>query len=42
MNKLIFIAKSYDLVVGDRFELFYSGIIKSMNPYKYYIKITCA
>ncbi len=40
-NKLIYLAKHYDLVIGDRFELFYRGIIKSMNPYKYYIHITC-
>lgn len=39
-NKLIYLAKNYDLVVGDRFELFYRGIIKSMNPYKYYIHIS--
>ena len=38
---LIYLANQYDLVVGDKFELFYTGIIKSMNPYKYYIKITC-
>ncbi len=41
MSKLIYLANHYDLVVGDKFELFYTGIIKSMNPYKYYIKITC-
>lgn len=40
-NKLIYLAKNYDLVVGDTFEMFYRGIIKSMNPYKYYIHISC-
>lgn len=39
-DKLIFLAKQYDLVVNDTFELFYRGIIRSMNPYKYYIYIT--
>lgn len=41
MEKLIYLASEYHLVVGDRFELFYQGVIKSMNPYKYYIKVTC-
>lgn len=39
MNKLIYLAKRYDLVIGDTFELFYRGVIKSMNPYKYYIYV---
>lgn len=39
-SKLIFLARRYDLVVGDRFELFYRGVIRSMNPYKYYIYVT--
>ncbi len=39
--KLIYLAKQYDLVIGDRFEMFYRGVIKSMNPYKYYIYINC-
>lgn len=39
-DKLIFLAKNYDLVIGDKFELFYRGIIRSMNPYKYYIYVT--
>lgn len=38
-DKLIYLAKNYDLVIGDTFELFYRGIIRSMNPYKYYIHI---
>lgn len=42
MNKLIYLAKNYDLVVGDTFELFYRGIIASMDPYKYYIHIECS
>ena len=39
-NKLIYLAKRYDLVIGDTFELFYRGVIKSMNPYKYYIHVS--
>lgn len=39
-DKLLFLAKHYDLVVGDTFELFYRGVIRSMNPYKYYIHIS--
>lgn len=39
--KLIYLAENYDLVVGDRFEMFYRGIIRSMNPYKYYIYVNC-
>ena len=39
MSKLLYLAKNYDLVVGDTFELFYRGIICSMNPYKYYIHV---
>ena len=38
---IISLAKYYYLVVGDRFELFYRGVIKSHNPYQYYIKATC-
>lgn len=40
-EKLLYLPKSYDLVVGDTFELFYRGVIRSMNPYKYYIYINC-
>ena len=40
-KKLIYLASRYDLVVGDRFELFYRGVIKSLNPYNYYIHISC-
>lgn len=39
-DKLLFLPKHYDLVIGDAFELFYRGIIRSMNPYKYYIYVT--
>ena len=39
-DKLLFLAKNYDLVEGDTFELFYRGVIRSMNPYKYYIYVT--
>ena len=38
-NKLLSLAKNYDLVIGDTFELFYRGVIRSMNPYKYYIYV---
>ncbi|MDY0208582.1 MAG: hypothetical protein RBR48_00165 [Bacilli bacterium] len=41
MKKMLFLAKEYYLVVGDRFELFYRGIVKAVNPYHYYIKVTC-
>ena len=41
-GKLLYLAKRYDLVVGDKFELFYRGVIRSMNPYKYYINVTCS
>ncbi len=37
----IFMPKSYDLVVGDTFQLFYTGIIESPNPYNYSIVATC-
>lgn len=40
-DKLIFLAKSYNLVVGDKFELFYRGVLKVINPYNFYIKIEC-
>ena len=34
------LAENYDLVIGDTFELFYRGVVRSMNPYKYYIYVT--
>ena len=38
---MIYLAKKYYLVVGDKFELFYRSILKTHNPYLYYIKATC-
>ncbi len=41
-NKInVFLPKSYDLVVGDTFQLFYRGIIEAVNPYNYSIVATC-
>lgn len=39
--KYIYLAEKYNLVVGDKFELFYRGVIKLYNPYQYYILIKC-
>ncbi len=39
--KCLFLAKEYDLVVNDAFELFYRGVICLNNPYKYYIFVEC-
>ena len=39
-KKLLYLAENYDLVIGDTFELFYRGVVRSMNPYKYYIYVT--
>lgn len=39
--KYLHLAKQYNLVVGDRFELFYRGVIRLHNPYQYYILVTC-
>lgn len=39
--KYIYLAKKYNLVVGDRFELFYRGVIRLFNPYQYYILVQC-
>ena len=41
MEKLVFLPKFYNLVVGDKFELFYRGIIRAYNPYLYYIICEC-
>lgn len=38
---MISLSEKYYLVVGDKFELFYRGVIKSFNPYMYYVKATC-
>ena len=32
-KKLLYLAENYDLVIGDTFELFYRGVVRSMNPY---------
>lgn len=39
--KYLYLAKTYDLVIGDTFELFYRGIICLNNPYQYYIYVSC-
>lgn len=39
--KYIYLPEKYHLVVGDKFELFYRGIIKLNNPYEYYIFVRC-
>lgn len=39
--KYIYLPEKYHLVVGDKFELFYRGIIKMFNPYQYYISVKC-
>ncbi len=39
--KYIRLAKEYDLVVNDTFELFYRGVICLYNPYQYYILVKC-
>ena len=40
-KKIIFLPKKYNLVVGDKFEMFYRGVIRAFNPYQYYICIEC-
>ncbi len=37
----VVLPKSYDLVVGDTFQLFYRGIIEAVNPYCYDILALC-
>ncbi|MBQ3234704.1 MAG: SGNH/GDSL hydrolase family protein [Clostridia bacterium] len=37
----VFLAKQYDLVVGDTFQLFYRGVIEAPNPYCYSIVARC-
>lgn len=39
--KFVYLAKKYDLVIGDTFEMFYRGVIRLNNPYKYYILVRC-
>lgn len=38
---MLSLAEKYYLVVNDRFELFYRGIVKMHNPYQYYVKASC-
>ncbi len=41
-NKVrVFLAKKYDLVVGDTFQLFYKSVIEAPNPYCYSIVALC-
>lgn len=41
-NKIrVILAKQYDIVVGDTFQLFYRGIIEAPNPYVYSIVSVC-
>lgn len=35
------LADSYELVVGDTFELFWKGVLLANNPYNYNIKVSC-
>ncbi len=37
----VFLAKKYNLVVGDTFQLFYKGVIEAPNPYCYSIVALC-
>ncbi len=37
----VFLAKQYDLVVGDTFQLFYKSVIEAPNPYCYSIVALC-
>ena len=41
-NKIrVFLAKNYDLVVGDTFQLFFRGVVEVPNPYCYSIVTLC-
>ncbi len=40
-DKLIFLSKEYQLVVGDNFQLFYQGVIRSLNYNRYNVVIEC-
>lgn len=40
-NVRVFLAKKYDLVVGDTFQLFYKSVIEAPNPYCYSIVVQC-
>lgn len=39
---LISLPKKYYLVIGDKFELFYRGVIRMHNPYQYYCIANCS
>lgn len=41
-NINVFLPDRYELVVGDNFQLFYRGVVQAVNPYNYYIRVTCA
>ena len=42
-NKVnVFLADQYELVVGDKFQLFYRGVVQAVNPYNYHIRILCS
>lgn len=38
---ILSLPEKYYLVIGDRFELFYRGVIRMHNPYTYYCLATC-
>ena len=38
---MISLPEKYYLVINDRFELFFRGVIKKHNPYQYYVKAYC-
>ena len=40
-DRLIYLAKEYQLVVGDNFQLFYQGVIRSLTYQKFTVHIDC-
>ena len=36
----VYLADQYYLVVGDTFQLFYRSVIRAVDPYGYYLKVT--
>ena len=38
-KNMLGLSEKYYLVVGDRFELFYRGVIQAVNPYNYHINL---
>ena len=36
----VYLASQYYLVIGDTFQLFYRSVIKAVNPYGYYIRLS--